>query len=215
MPNQQLIEYIKQARAAGQNDADIKSALLDAGWQEADVDELFAGLMPAVSRSPKIIITITSAAIALLLAGGGYAYWYFLYEPEQSAEQQPVVQEVREETAPPKEESIQDTLAKVDGVESTDNTIDCGISKSFTGDEAFNEIDYEKDPAMVCIGKNLLDSCKKSYAILETRDMGKLRYEILGALEQDCAARLEYGEANQIGDEIQEVPRAMGIAPEA
>ena len=39
MSNQQLIDYIKQAQAAGQSKEQIRAALLGSGWQEADVDE--------------------------------------------------------------------------------------------------------------------------------------------------------------------------------
>ena len=39
MSNQQLIDYIKQAQAAGQSKEQIRAALLGAGWREADVDE--------------------------------------------------------------------------------------------------------------------------------------------------------------------------------
>ncbi len=41
MPNQQLIDYITQSAAQGTGKEEIKSALLGAGWQEADVHEGF------------------------------------------------------------------------------------------------------------------------------------------------------------------------------
>lgn len=54
MPSQQLIEYIKQARAAGQNDADIKSALLGAGWQEVDINKVFEIINLEVNNDERI-----------------------------------------------------------------------------------------------------------------------------------------------------------------
>lgn len=41
MANQELLNYIKQAKVAGQADAQIKSALLASGWSVADIDEAF------------------------------------------------------------------------------------------------------------------------------------------------------------------------------
>ena len=42
--NQQIIDYIKQQRAAGLNDHKIKQALLDAGWKESEISGSFDGL---------------------------------------------------------------------------------------------------------------------------------------------------------------------------
>jgi len=39
MPNQQLIDYIKQAQAAGQSKEQIRSALLGAGWRENKIEQ--------------------------------------------------------------------------------------------------------------------------------------------------------------------------------
>lgn len=41
MANQKILEYIQQAKAEGQSEEKIKSAILDAGWQEKDVNEAF------------------------------------------------------------------------------------------------------------------------------------------------------------------------------
>ncbi len=100
MPNQQLIEYIKQAKASGMNDADIRAALLSAGWQGPDIEEALAissvvSQASTTSHSSKLIVAIVSLVAVFLLAGGGFAYWYFVYEPAQ-------------------EESIQNILAKDD-----------------------------------------------------------------------------------------------------
>ena len=39
MPNQQLIDYIKQAQAAGQSKEEIRAALLGVGWQENKIEQ--------------------------------------------------------------------------------------------------------------------------------------------------------------------------------
>ncbi len=41
--NQQLDDYIKQARAAGMNDEQIKSELLNSGWGKTDINPAFRG----------------------------------------------------------------------------------------------------------------------------------------------------------------------------
>lgn len=48
MVNQQLIDYINNARESGMDDEGIKSELLNAGWQEADV---IAALNPNPNNS--------------------------------------------------------------------------------------------------------------------------------------------------------------------
>ncbi|MFA5747402.1 MAG: hypothetical protein WC926_05040 [Candidatus Paceibacterota bacterium] len=57
MPNQQLLDYIRQQAGKGVPAGDIKQALLTAGWQEADVDEAFASMEnpePALAYAPAI-----------------------------------------------------------------------------------------------------------------------------------------------------------------
>lgn len=41
MPNDQIINFIKQSKSAGQTDEQVKSALKSAGWQEADINDGF------------------------------------------------------------------------------------------------------------------------------------------------------------------------------
>src|SRR3989338_5381960 len=86
MPNQELSNYVSQARVAGKTNEAIKQELLNAGWQEADISEaLGAGTapisMPAVATvaaasgmSAKVISIIV---VALLVAGGVAAYFAF------------------------------------------------------------------------------------------------------------------------------------------
>lgn len=121
MPNPQLTEYIRKAKAAGQKKEEITSALLGAGWQQSDVDEAFAPLeatpltgFAAVGGKSKTLIVALSVLLGLILAGGGFAYYYFFLsesgaEPPQSAQQE-------QQPAPPKEETIQDILAKAKNI---------------------------------------------------------------------------------------------------
>ena len=44
MPNQQLVDYIKQAQSQGQFKDQIKQTLLTVGWQGVDIDEAFSSL---------------------------------------------------------------------------------------------------------------------------------------------------------------------------
>lgn len=75
----------------------------------------------------------------------------------------------------------------------------CGISKNFLDSNLFtNEYATEEDSALVCLGKNLLNDCKKSEAILESLDKGKIKYIINGGSEQNCDIKMEYGDASQI-----------------
>lgn len=78
--NQQLIEYIKQARATGKSDAEIKSALLDAGWREADIEKGFVshsyGLFVDRKRRRKLIVAIIAILILAVLL---YPFFVLLY----------------------------------------------------------------------------------------------------------------------------------------
>jgi uncharacterized RDD family membrane protein YckC len=49
MVTPELIDYVKKARAAGQNDDQIKSALLQIGWSEGDADE-------ALGSDPSVVV---------------------------------------------------------------------------------------------------------------------------------------------------------------
>ena len=53
MVTQELISHIEKARSSGQSDAQIKSALLNVGWSEADIDQAMGGVSsePAYPQS--------------------------------------------------------------------------------------------------------------------------------------------------------------------
>lgn len=198
MPNQQLIDYIKQAQAAGRGQEEIRAVLLAAGWGEEEINEalnFIASSVPVtISKLPLSKFTIIIASVIILFsASGGLAYYFFIYKAPQ---QEQIFQDQKA--------SIQATSTMEDIVE-TKTGVDCGLSSSFMAQKTSNETDYEKDPTMVCLGQNLLNGCRKSYAILETYDMGKMRYEISGEQEQNCVVKIEYGNADQISDEWQKI----------
>ncbi len=81
--NQDLKNYIDQARAAGKNDETIKQELRSTGWQESDISEAF-GATPASVAAPVTAaaavsgrafptkVVAISAVVLLLLAAGAY-----------------------------------------------------------------------------------------------------------------------------------------------
>jgi len=91
MPNQELIDYIKQAREAGQDDDSIKSVLLQNGWSESDVFDALQGIEQIQSQTAEIssiihqgkksskVVLITSVLLAVIFLGGGGAFVYFKF----------------------------------------------------------------------------------------------------------------------------------------
>ena len=82
--NQDLENYIKQARSSGQTDEQIKQALKSNGWQEADINQAFGGQSPTpeiASVATKSWLTgrIIAIVIALLVIAGGTGAYFFLY----------------------------------------------------------------------------------------------------------------------------------------
>src|SRR3989338_9907461 len=78
LQNQQLQDYIKQARQAKMSDDEIKKNLLEAGWKESDfISILSMGLrqkksLLAIFKDNKILF---SAIIFLIIAGIGAAVY--------------------------------------------------------------------------------------------------------------------------------------------
>lgn len=67
--------------------------------------------------------------------------------------------------------------------------IDCGTSESFLSefDEIF-DIDFEEDEALVCMGKNIKNNCKKSKAFVKTDDFS-MDFKI--SEDKECRILLE------------------------
>jgi len=80
---------------------------------------------------------------------------------------------------------------------------DCGISLSMKETERIFEANYEDDKALQCIGSKILNDCEKGSVKIETYNMGIIEYSVVGKEENSCVLKVQYGEADQIGSEIQ------------
>lgn len=54
MPNQDLINYINQAKAEGMSDQKIKEDLSKVGWAQTDIDEAFGTKSNVISNAPNL-----------------------------------------------------------------------------------------------------------------------------------------------------------------
>jgi len=92
--NQQLTDFLNQAKATGQTDEQIKNSLRAAGWQESDIRQAFpttSPSTPALASSPivsggswlsgKIIVAII---IAILIMGAGVYFAFIKPAPKNS-----------------------------------------------------------------------------------------------------------------------------------
>lgn len=89
--NQQLFDYITQSRQAGIADSEIKSSLIAAGWNVADIEEALISV-PRAQQSPslptakteafsfrkQLKIIVSAATLAIIVFGGYYAYGKFI-----------------------------------------------------------------------------------------------------------------------------------------
>lgn len=69
MPNQQLIDFIKKSKAAGQTDKQIKSALLNTGWRDNDINEVLNTSNRKNKINPYLYILLSGTTILITLAG--------------------------------------------------------------------------------------------------------------------------------------------------
>lgn len=79
MPNQNLINYIKESKEKGFPDKEIRKALLDAGWKKEDVSKGFKVVreVKKIAKKPKskwlvlvivVIVIIVVAVVSLIVA---------------------------------------------------------------------------------------------------------------------------------------------------
>jgi len=119
-----------------------------------------------------LIILIVSIVVAVLVLGvvAGIIIWKVVQEEE------------------PKRKSRN----KEEEEKTVDGYRDCGVSDIFlTGDFSSPlDIDFEKDDAMVCIGKNIKNNCKDSTALVKADDFD-MTYKVSGTSKSDCKIRLE------------------------
>lgn len=89
MANQDLINYINQAKAEGKSEQQIKEELLKVGWQVKDIDEAFSNKLDAVAipivsgsnsettpKTPIIKIAVIAISVILLIGGSAGAFYY-------------------------------------------------------------------------------------------------------------------------------------------
>lgn len=124
MSNQQALDYIKQAKAAGMDDMQIKQELLKAGWQQLDIDEAFKSFAGAqilsenisASKSinyvapkklPIFKLLFYSVLVILFVSLVGFGFWYFdkqqswgVLTPKQIVQNQQPQNQVQENQSP-------------------------------------------------------------------------------------------------------------------
>lgn len=230
MINQQILEYIKQQLQQGVSREKIKSVLLANSWEEKDIEEGFiavnneqsppddtsvsqkqnVGSSPNVQKSTRTIL-VACLIGALFIGGGLFSYFYFRSigeteqappvsaneDPKQTANFAPLVPAI--------------DLQNVKGEDQEISAIkDCGVSKSLSVNTPINEIYPERDSALVCLGKNILNNCRASKTVLDTFNAGKVLAEVKTE-GIECKIKLAYGAANEISWEAQKQFANMDI----
>ena len=82
--NQELLDYIKQAKESGLDDAQIRQSLLEQGWSDSDIDEVINKKDKRFSdkkKRPWIIPAIAVFVVLILAIGGLVYYFYFQDQP--------------------------------------------------------------------------------------------------------------------------------------
>jgi len=135
-----------------------------------------------------IIISVIIALVLFLAAGsvGGYfVYKYYFAENEKDDDRD-------REKSKKDDDGNDDSGSSVKLKKDAEGFIDCGISindeESF--DDPFWDIDFNKDEAMVCMGRNSKNKCEKAKAMVPINEID-LIYKITGTSRADCRARFE------------------------
>lgn len=120
-----------------------------------------------------IIISVVLALLFFIVAGsiGGYfVYKYYFAEEEKDSEKESSGAVTRDE----------------------EGFIDCGrsISSLEDFDDPFFGIDFDKDNAFACMGKNIKDNCSKAKSVINV-DGIDLVYKITGSNGFNCKAKFE------------------------
>lgn len=104
-------------------------------------------------------------------------------------------------------DNTQPTNTSDSDVESNKDTVDftdCGISRSLKDGMFEENIDFESDDALVCMGEAILDECRPAKALVDTSDVGQVKYEIK-KIDGVCIIKTEYGDEEQIQLESQRI----------
>ena len=132
-----------------------------------------------------LAILITSIVIAVLVFGAtiGIIIWKVVGTEDISKD--------RESSKSKQEQEEEKKEEKENEKKGPTGLVNCGISRSFLSEfNEFDEIDFESDSALVCMGNNIRNNCKESEAIVKIVD-GDLFYKISGSSVSNCRARLE------------------------
>lgn len=100
MASKELIEYVKQSLTTGIGGEEIKSALMNVGWLERDIEEAFRsiGQAPAIFNSQVeikrqksgLIIKISILAVIFIISiSAAVYYYYFIQRPKSVLRQMP------------------------------------------------------------------------------------------------------------------------------
>ena len=121
-----------------------------------------------------IIISIVVALIFLIAAsvGGYFVYKYYFAEEEEKEE---------------KEKASPEKLNR-----DAEGFVDCGRMTSSLEDfdDPFFGIDFDKDDAFVCMGKNLSSNCSKAKSVMDIGGID-LTYKSIGTSSFNCDIRFE------------------------
>ncbi len=123
-------------------------------------------------------VIIISIIIALMLfivvssVGGYFAYKYFFAEEEEE------------------EEEKKDLSKRVE--RDAQGFVDCGrITSSIEDfDDPFFDVDFDKDKAFVCMGKNINDNCSNAKSVMSVLGID-MAYKVTGSSDFNCNARFE------------------------
>ncbi len=94
---------------------------------------------------------------------------------------------------------IQRSCLEQNQVQFTNNENFCGLSMILSQNISVNQVNFESDGSLVCMGRRFLNDCSKSSTILFTYDAGELNFISNGLDENgNCIVRVEYGDESQI-----------------
>lgn len=218
MPNDELINFIKQSREAGQTDEQIKSALQSAGWQEGDIEEGFKYIIssnppaPAVPPSQsysrahydtkpapiveqksgsgrKLIIAVV--VILIFLTGGAGAYYY-----KDNLRNLPVIKKffTKEETANNIPEVTQEQQATVPATSTKAKQSASPINSSLVDCGVAHTDDSQQVENITKCFDNKFKECTPAKFILDatnTSDWARY-YEIIGSNDGLCSVKNKY-----------------------
>ncbi|KPJ55109.1 hypothetical protein AMJ47_01120 [Parcubacteria bacterium DG_72] len=133
--------------------------------------------------SSTIIIISVIVALILFIAtasvAGYFVYKYYFAEEEEEEEEE--------------SSSAKASADKEEGfVRDKEGFVDCGRSTTSVEDfdDPFFDIDFDRDKAFVCMGKNINNNCSNAKSTIDI-DGVDLVYKVIGSSNFNCIARFE------------------------